>query len=160
MAWTEREVATGKEVDVTAAKAQMLDEVKKASMPIVQKESEGGVRPFDTVKFQPVKGVGTFEAEFGIKGDDVIFHIWPYGYHDADRKEGQVLPKFIPAFEATLKTSFTGTVFTPARCDFSFDGDLGAWFVRAKGYSQNQFFRQLSIEALTYLHKNLGGSEG
>lgn len=158
MSWTEREVATGKEVDVTADKARMLDEVRKSSLPIVQKESESGVRPFETVKLQPVKGIGTFEAEFGLKGDDVIFHFWPYGYHDADRNEGMALPQFPKNFMKILNDAMA-KVFNIDRVELALDADVGAWFVKAKGYAQNQFHRNLCIEAVTVLHRALGGSE-
>lgn len=159
MGWTEREVATGKETDVTTAKAQLLDEVKKSSLPIVQKEADGGVRPFETVKLQPVRATDTFEAEFGVKGEDVIFHIWPWNYHVADRKEGTVLPKFRKDFETILRASF-GKVYDSSRVQASYDGDLGSWFVLVKGYAQNQFHRNVCIEAVTLLHKALGGTEG
>lgn len=158
MAWTERDVSTGKEMDVTGDKARMLDEVKKTSLPIVQKEADGGVRPFEPMALQPVKGVLTFEGEFGVKGNDVIFHFWPWGYHDADRQEGTVIPKFRKDIKQVLKASFK-TVYEPSRCEFSYDGDLGSWFVLAKGYGQAQFFREVCIEAVTALHKNLGGKD-
>lgn len=159
MGWTEREVETGKEMDVTAAKARMLDEVRRASLPIVQKEADSGVRPFETVKLQPVRATDTFEAEFGVKGNDIIFHFWPWNYHAADRKEGAVLPKFRKEFETILRAAF-GQVYEISRVETSYDADIGAWFVLAKGYAGNQFHHKVCIEAVTILHKALGGTEG
>lgn len=141
---------------VDDAKAKLFDEVKRASLPVVQKEADGGVRPFKTVELQPVKGVNTFEAEFGVKGEDVIFHVWPWGYHDADRKEGARLPEFKKGFDQVLKAAM-GKVFGEGRIELSFDGDMGAWFVLAKGFSSNQFHRNICLDAAKALHDAMGG---
>lgn len=156
MSWTEQQTATRDIVDVDKAKARLFDEVKKESLPVVQKEADGGVRPFKTVQFQPVKGVRTFEAEFGVKGDDVIFHVWPWGYHEKDRDDGHRLPEFPKDFEQTLKKAM-GKVFGENRVSLSYDGDVGAWFVMAKGFALNQFHRNLCIEAAQALHTAMGG---
>lgn len=165
MSWTEREIATGKEVDVDVAKARLLDEVKKTSLPIVQKEADAGARPIAQVQFQPVKATNTFEAEFGVKGEDLLFHFWPYGYHDVERYNDGLdsamcksLPKFKSDFEKLLSESMYA-VFGKNRCELSFDGDVGAWFVKANGWGQSQFHRNLCIEAVTILHRAMGGTD-
>lgn len=158
MNWTEQQMKTGEVSSVDDDKARLLNEVKNASLPVVQKEASGGVRPFKEVEFQPIKGVKTFEAEFGTKGDDVIYHVWPWGYHDADRREGQRLPEFRKDFEKLLSKSMA-KVFGEGRCDISYDADIGAWFVKARGFASNQFFRNICIEAAQTLHKDMGGKD-
>lgn len=156
----EQQTETRKTSAATEAKAKEYDEAKK-SLPVVQKEADAGVRPFSTVEFQPIKGVNTFEAEFGVKGDDVIFHFWPWGYHDVERSNENVanarrLPIFEKGFEDKLKKVLAKT-FGESRCDVSFDSDMGAWFVKARGAGLNQFNRELCIEAATNLHSEMGG---
>ena len=43
--------------------------------------------------------------------------------------------------------------------DIEHDPDVGAWFVKAKGWGENQFSRELSIKACEQLHKALGGKD-
>lgn len=155
MEWTERQMKTGEQMNVDEARARLLNEVKKESLPVVQRESES-TKPFEKVEFQPIKGVGTFEAEFGVRGEDVLYHFWPWGYHDADRKDGERLPAFKKDFEKILSQAMA-KVFGQGRCDVSYDADIGAWFVRANGFSSNQFFRDLCVEAAKTLHKDMGG---
>ena len=155
MGWTEQETATRTSTMVDAEKAKLLDKVRGEVLPVVQKEADG-VRPFDTIELQPVKGPNAFEAEFGLKGDDVLFHFWPWGYHDADRK-GVQPPRFRKDFESLLK-GVMGEVFGIGRVELSFDDDMGAWFVLAKGFALNQFHRELCIKAAESLFKAMGGS--
>lgn len=165
MNWTEQQAGSRKATEVSEAKAKLFEEVKK-DLPVVQKEADGGVRPFKPVQLQPVKGVHTFEGEFGIKDEDVIFHFWPWGYHDAERN-GERPPMFAHypdarlysegAFKELLQKT-VGAVFMN-RTEISFDADIGAWFVKAIGYANSQFHRQLSIDACESLHKAMGGEE-
>lgn len=158
MEWTEQQTKTKESMQVDEARARLLSEVRQTSLPVVQKEADGGVRPFESVDFQPIKGVHTFEAEFGVKGDDVIYHVWPWGYHEADRKDGERLPVFKKDFEQVLSQSMA-KAFGQGRCDITFDGDIGAWFVKANGFGTNQFYRDVCIEAAQVLHKAMGGKD-
>ncbi len=155
MSWKEQQAETRVVQDVDPIRANVLDNVKKENLSIVQKEADDGVRPFETVHFQPIKGIDTFEAEFGVKGDDVVIHIWPYGYHDADRDSGP-LPNFNRSFESFLRR-LVSNAFGEHRVQISYDGDVGAWFVIAKGFSSNQFYRDLCIEMFKSLHILMGG---
>lgn len=158
MNWTEQQTATREKLDVDEARSRLLTEVRKESLPVVQKEASSGVRPFEKVDFQPIKGVNTFEAEFGVKGEDVIYHVWPWGYHEADRKKDERLPSFKRDFEKVL-SQVMASVFGQGRCDLSFDADIGAWFVKVNGFGTNQFFRNVCIEAALALHKAMGGKD-
>lgn len=158
MEWTEQQTKTRESMQVDTDRARLLNEVKKESLPVVQREVQSGERPFETINFQPVTGVGTFEAEFGVKGDDVIYHIWPYHYHASDRTEGRRLPMFKKDFEQVL-SKVMADIFGQGRCELSYDEDIGAWFVKANGFASNQFHRDLCLNAARKLHKVLGGNE-
>ena len=162
MNWVEQKTETRENIEVSEAKAKLLNEVRK-DLPVVQKEADGGVRPFEALKLQPILGSQTFEAEFGIKGDDVIFHFWPWGYHETERKNGdntdgplaQRLPKFLPDFEKKLSVSMI-SVFK--RAEISKDEDIGAIFVRIPGGAEFQFHRDMCVKAASELHVSLGGT--
>ena len=156
MSWTEQEHKTRTSVPVSKDRASELDKEKASSLPTIQKESEEA-KPFDPMKFQPVKSPDIYEAEFANKNSDVIFHFWPWNYHLAER-EGKTTPKFKSGFEAALRKSMA-VVFQEHRLEFQRDDDVGAWFVRAKGWGENQFSRELSIKACEALHKALGGKD-
>lgn len=153
MDWVEQKTQTRENVEVTEAKAKLLNEVKK-DLPVVQKEADGGVRPFEALKLQPILGSNTFEAEFGVKGDDVIFHFWPWGYHDAERKNERP-PHFLPDFEKKLMAAMT-EIFK--RAEVSKDEDVGAFFVRIPSGAEYQFHRDMSIKAVSAFHVSLGGT--
>lgn len=158
MNWLEKEVETNKVAEADAARTKVLDEERGTSLPVIVKEADAGVRPFAQVELQPVKSPGIYEGEFGVKGSDLIFHFWPSGYHAAERR-GAATPKFDPHFEAKLKEAFDG-IFEGRRMVYDRDLDMGAWFVKAIGWAENQFHRDLCIKACEKLHALLGGQPG
>lgn len=131
------------------------DAARKELVPVIQKEEQGGAKPIDLIEFQPVRSKGIFESEFASKGEDLIFHFWPWGYHEADRSN-RPTPTFHKYFETSLKTEFC-KVFGDHRVVMSLDSDVGAWFVKAIGWGQHEFARKNAIEACTNLHRSLGG---
>jgi len=158
MSWLEKEIETNKVGRTDAARTKVLDEERDAGLPTITKESDSGQKPFAQMQLQPVKSPGIYEAEFGVKNEDVIFHFWPSGYHVADRR-GVAAPKFKPGFEAVL-TKVMGDVFDPKRVVVENDIDVGALFVRAKGWGEAQFYRDLCIQACEKLHAAMGGEPG
>lgn len=158
MSWLEKNTETNEVAAPTAVRAQVLDEAREQGLPTITKEAEAGVKPFAQVEFQPVKSPGIYEAEFGVKGGDVIFHFWPSGYHVAERR-GVAGPRFKPNFEAELK-KVMGSVFDSNRVLIDHDPDVGAIFVRAKGWGEAQFHRDLCIKACEQLHAAMGGEPG
>lgn len=157
MSWEEMETKTGKPVAMTPTKEQALEAEKALSMPVVVKEASRGTRPFEPVHPQAVRSPGIYEGEFIVKDGDLIFHFWPHGFHEAQRR-GIATPRFGPSFDTSLK-SVMRSVFNDHRVEVSYDGDMGAWFARAKGWAENQFHFDLSVEACTKLHKALGGAD-
>lgn len=157
MSWTEQEHKSRTVVHVSQGRESELENEKKASLSAIQRESEE-TKPFDPMRFQPVKSPDIYEAEFVSKGADVIFHFWPWNYHHAER-DGKPAPKFKPGFEQALRKSMSD-VFQEHRLEVIHDLDIGAWFVKAKGWGENQFARELSIKACEALHKALGGKDG
>lgn len=140
-------------VDVTPEMEQLFREVKKKEVPLMQREAESGTKPFEPLKFQPVRSP-KYEAEFALKGDDVIFHFWPPGYHQAEAA-GQRTPNFQKGFEGLLRGCLKDTFGT--RFDLENDDDLGAFSAKAKGFGLNQFHRELAIKLCEKLHYALGG---
>lgn len=155
MHWKELDTKSRTNIPVDEAKARILDEAKK-ELPVVQREADGGVRPFETVQYQPIQGVGIFEAEFGVKKEDVIFHFWPWGYHASERAGESRRPTFRKGFDQELKKAVEGE-FRNHRAEVFEDPDVGAWFVRVIGGANFQFHRQMCINAVTSLYKALGG---
>ena len=121
--WKEINTANGKEITIDAAKEKLFNEVRK-DLPLIQKEASAGVKSFEPLKFQPVVSSGRFEAEFAAKGGDIIFHIWPHGYHEAER-QGKYLPKFPKDFSDLLVKTM-GSSFDPMRVEIHEDRDIGA----------------------------------
>ena len=155
--WRERDLETGVEGEASLPRAKELTEAREAALPAIQREAERGKKPFTALAFQPVKSPGLYEGEFGKKEMDVIFHFWPYGYHEADRKS-LAAPRFPTNFEKHL-TDTMGASFGPHRILVRNDLDMGAFYVRAYGWSEQQFWFDLSVKACQALHKALGGSD-
>jgi hypothetical protein len=154
MTWKEIHTQTRQEMDVSREKARSLEEEKKG-LPKLQQEADQGVKSIEPMRFQPVNGTDHFESEFGIKGDDIIFHFWPWKYHENERNNRPV-PRFPKKFPSTLVATM-GRVFDPMRIEIFEDRDVGAWFVKAVGYGSTTFHRDLSLKAITELYKALGG---
>lgn len=153
MPWTEKDPKSSNGTHSPSdERAQLLSKTKEEFLPIAVKEASAGDKGIDQVDFQPVKSPGTYEAEFAVKGDDVIFHFWPWGYHDAERR-GETTPRFKRGFQDSLMKAMS-QAFDPKRVEISEDKDMGAIFVKASGFGSNQFFRKLSIEACELLHKS------
>ena len=158
MSWLEKEVETNKVGRPDEARTKVLDAERDTGLPVMTKEADSGVKPFEQVQLQPVKSPGIYEAEFGVKNQDVIFHFWPSGYHAADRR-GVAAPQFKKGFEVALK-KVMGEVFDPKRVVIEHDQDVGALFVRAKQWGEAQFHRDLCIKACEKLHAEMGGEPG
>lgn len=156
MSWIERDIKTNKDAVANSERAQVLDKERATSLPTIVKEASE-IRPFEPVRPQPVISPGIFEGEFLIKKNDIVFHFWPYGYHEADRKS-LAAPKFHKKFPAVLASVMRDT-FGESRVSLSEDADVGAWFVRAMGWGDNVFARELCVKACGRLHKDLGGSD-
>jgi hypothetical protein len=157
MSWLAKN-ASNMPLEMTAQKEQEYDKAKAEGLPVVEKEAEGGVKPFDSVKFQPVRSPGIFEAEFGVKGKDLIFHFWPDGYHKSDRNE-HTTPAFKRDFLQHL-TKVMGDVFNKERILIEEDRDMGAFFIKAHGWGESDSFRELSIKACEKFHSAMGGEPG
>lgn len=140
------------------AKAQELDKVRDELLPDLLHEADSGVKPIEPVRFQPVKSPGLYEAEFAMKDGALIFHVWPWGYHEAQRLE-QREPTFKADFEQTLRAALA-TNFRPTQSEFSFDGDMGAWFVKVVGYAESQYWFEHAVQCLETLHAAMGGIPG
>lgn len=158
MSWLEKNIETNAVSQTDAARTKVLDEARAETLPTVLKEADSGQKPFKPIELQPVKSPGIYDAEFGVKGTDVIFHFWPSGYHAAERR-GAASPQFKPGFEATLK-KVMGDVFDARRVVIESDPDVGALFVRAHGWGEAQFHRDLCIKACEQLHAAMGGEPG
>lgn len=155
MSWLEQENETRKQHEVSKDRAVVLDQARDETLPVIQKEAAQGEVPFDPLKFQPVRSPGNYEAEFAKRGEDVIFHFWPYGYHEADRR-GIATPKFKPEFLLNLRVVMI-SAYGAQRVEVSEDRDMGAWFVKAHGWGAQQFWFDLACEACRKLHHSLGG---
>ena len=155
MSWLEK---AGSSVGgVTTEREAELEKAKAENLPLIQKEAEG-LRPFDPVEFQPVRSPGIYEAEFGMKEEDIIFHFWPAGYHEAQR-ERKPEPRFMAGFSVALTVTM-GELFEDSRLEIQSDKDMGAIFVKARGWGKNQFARELAIKACEGVHSRMGGQPG
>jgi hypothetical protein len=156
MTWTAFHTATRTNLDLNEDKEAQYDADKKESLPILEKEAKQGMKGFKPIKFQPVHSIGIFEAEFGVKNQDLIFHFWPDGYHQAERDK-RVTPRF-PKNIGSILLENMSKVFDPMRIEVYEDRDVGAWFVKANGFGDSTFHRELAIKAVTAVHKAMGGS--
>lgn len=152
--WTEKDQEQGIQ-NPSNARTQELNQIREESLPVAQREADAGIRPFEPIDFQPVKSPSNYEAEFAVKGEDVIFHFWPWAFHDAQSK-GHTPPYFRKDFREHLTVSMSKT-FGPNRLQIEEDKDMGAFFVKAVGFGLNSFFRNLCIEACEDLHTRLEG---
>lgn len=155
MSWKEIETKTGKTVSLNGDKLQKLEDEKRVSAPVLQKEAENN-KPFQPVHFQEIRGTGIFEAEFGVKGRDLIFHFWPDGYHHGERS-GTTHPDFKKGFKANLQKALEDE-FGKGRTSVESDPDMGAMFAKAFGVSDDLFLRKRAIQVCTELYKSLGGT--
>jgi hypothetical protein len=157
MNWVEQNQETGRSSNATLDKVKEYEAEKKATLPTVQKEAAKGELPFETIKFVPVRSPGIYEGEFGPKNGDLVFHIWPYGYRQAER-EGKVKPRFKQPDIEQVIDRVMAEMFTATRVRYS---DLreqnGSFYIQAVGWASSQFARDLAVKACEKLHKALGG---
>lgn len=153
MPWTEKDAQSANGVHgAEGDRVNILNQTREEYLPLAEKEAASGAKAVEPIKFQPVMSPGNYEAEFAVKGEDVIFHFWPHGYHDAE-KNGTVLPRFKRGFQNFL-VSAMAKAFDPRRLQIEEDKDMGAIFVKAIGFAHNEFYRKLAIEACELLHKS------
>jgi hypothetical protein len=153
--WSEQDTKSGTAIHVTPEKERLFNEVKAGTLPVIQREADGGVKPIKPVEYQPVRSPGRFEAEFGIKNDDIIFHVWPWAYHLAE-KEGQTTPPFLAGTKDALNKAM-GEIFY-GKFELTEDFDVGAYTVVVTGWGAKQFARDLAITAVKRLHELMGGT--
>ena len=156
MNWTEKDVQTDRVEVADTARSKLLDMVRKEALPTIQREASNGAPEFNPLEFQPVRSPGIYDGEFGSKGDDLIFHFWPYGYNQAASAK-QRTPNFKPGFQKMLKFVM-GETFGDKRVEIQEDKDVGALFVKALNWGQHQFRRELAIKACEALHGRMGGT--
>ena len=145
----------GEFVPVDEDKARVYDSERERSLPVLQKEP--GQHDLEPLRPQPVISPGIYEAEFMSKGSDIVFHFWPYGYHEADDHD-KVPPRFGKNFQPTLTKIMNEGLF-PCKVYVSEDKDMGSWFVRAFGLAERPFHRELCVKACEDLHTALGGTK-
>lgn len=155
MAWVEQELKDRKRLAVSPERAALLNETKKEVHPIIVQEAARGDKPFEPLKFQPVKSPGLFEAEFAKKESDLIFHFWPWGLHDADRN-GTPRPPFSVQFRNYMPLALY-EIFDKKFVEIIEDRDMGSFYVKVKGFGGKQFWFDLCVKAVTGLHHRLGG---
>jgi len=155
MKWEEVEGKTGVRRQVDRPE---YDEAVREHSPVLGSEEKKGPKKFEPVQMQPVISYGLFEGEFAAKGTDLIFHFWPYKYRE-DLAAGRRTRKFEDRFEPHLKTAMT-SVFGQNRVEVLEDPEMGSYFVRAFGFGDHDFWKNLAIDACKSLHSRLGGSEG
>jgi flavodoxin len=154
MNWVKRQNDTVETVSGDSAKA--YEQTKAEYLPVAEKESNSGAKAFEQIQFQSVLSPGIYEAEFGTKGKDLLFHFWPWGYHEAERAR-RALPRFLVVFEEAFRGAME-SVFGAHRVEVAHDPDIGAWFCKAIGWGEHQFSRDLAIKACEDLHQRLGGT--
>lgn len=120
-------------------------------------ESESKSKNFDPILFQPVRGPGVYEGEFGAKENDIIFHFWPDKYHFLDA-QGKQPPVFNKKFKPTLEAVFT-EVFGNGKFEIAQDDDMGAFFVKVFHGTVNTFHKKLSIDACEKIYTALTKSK-
>lgn len=155
MSWVEQETQERKQLQVTPEREKQLDEVKNEVHPAIVREAAQGDKPFEPIRFQPVKSPGLFEAEFAKKESDLVFHFWPWGLHAADRGD-QPRPPFTKDFRPQL-TCALHDVFDSNKVTIKEDRDMAAIFVKVEGYGMKQFWFDLAHKVVTNLHLRLGG---
>lgn len=134
---------------VGSVPSQELDSTRDELLPLADREARSGDKPFEPIDFQPVKSPGHFEAEFALKGNDVIFHFWPWGFHEAQER-GAIPPRFLSLLPEYLAESLSKEYGSKAQ--LSADEDMGALFVRVPEAGINQFWREIAIKVCEHLH--------
>lgn len=155
--WEEKETKSRLAIETNAAKIKMWEELRGSSLPQLQKDE--GQKPVVPLRFQPVKSPGIYEAEFTMRGPDIVFHFWPYGYH-AEERAGVTgrMPRFKAGFLGAVKNEF-GIVFGTHRLTVTEDPDVGAITLIATGWGENAYARELSIKACEGIHHAMGGDD-
>lgn len=155
--WLEKDQQTKVIQGADLKRTKELNAERDVSLPVISKETQKGAPPFDPMKFSPVIGTDIYEAEFAVKGSDVIFHFWPYNYHSAD-SAGKATPSFLKGFQVQLKKSFE-SVFGKNRIEIKDDRDMGALYVRAIGWADNQMWKEQAVRAFKNFFNDMGGIE-
>jgi hypothetical protein len=156
MAWLEQMKDAPQAVRPPPAREQELEKARDESLPVVNRQVGKGQLPVQPVRLQPVRSPGIYEGEFGVKDGDVLFHFWPYGYHEAERQR-LAAPHFPARFEGSL-LEVMNQEFGKNRVEILKDDDVGAYCVIARNWASQQMHFELSVRACEKLHKALGGA--
>lgn len=153
MTWKEKVPGERESHESTPEMTALYNMEKEKGLPVIS--SEPGKKEFEPVSPQPVQSPGIYEAEFMTMGKDVIFHFWPWGYHDAESLN-KVPPRFLKTFPDALKRAVASSL-PSIKHEVTEDRDMGAWFVKAYGLADNLFSRDLAIKVCQTVHENMGG---
>jgi hypothetical protein len=158
MSWSQKTKSNTVE-SVASTIAKEYDTVRDMSLPIFQKEADQhAAHALQPVDFQPVRSPGIYEAEFGVKYDDLIFHFWPWHYHQ-ETNAGRTAPRFKKGFEEAV-AAVMSKEFGANRFEIKLDEDVGAIFVKCFGFGVTQFHREMAIKACENIHLAMGGVQG
>jgi len=132
----------------------LLDELDRDSKVVTDEEEfSTTAKIIEPIQFQPVKAPGHYEAETAVRGQDVIFHIWPWGYHQAVAEEARP-PSFRPKFQDWISTAFLSE-YPDANIFIDYDADMGSFFVKIHGVGVSQFWMKRAIQCLENLYNLL-----
>jgi hypothetical protein len=154
MDWQKRVTGEKQDVLVDSESAAAYEQAKAEKLPVIEREATG-VRPFEQLKFQPVTAHGFFDAEFAEKGEDIVFHFWPYGFHKAQRS-GSKSPAFPKDFQEKLRKAMRKS-FADNRVVVDEDKDMGSFFVKAVGYTKALSPFKLATDVCKELYVLMGG---
>lgn len=157
--WTKK---SGDEYEtVDGERAGDYDKSKAEFLPVHERHGQTGqvIAPLEP---QPVFSPGIYEADFVVKGDDLLFHIQPEGWAKAierahELKKNPVFPSFKPGFNEAVHLAMKGQ-FDQNRVEIILDEEIHSYFARATGYSKNQFHREMAIKMFEDLHLRMGGA--
>lgn len=147
--------------DISGSKKVEYDKESSEGIPKIMKEWETvdkglGGKPIDPIHFQEVLGPKIFEGEYGVRGEDIIFHLWPYGYHQA-MDDNKFPPKFHKNFKGQLVVS-VAKVFPTNKVELeNHIQRMGSLYVCIYGGASGMFHDQKCIEFCEDLYKELGG---
>jgi hypothetical protein len=147
--------------EISGSKKIEYDNARETGIPRLEREWESvdtkvGGKPIDPIHFQEVIGPKIFEGEYGVKGEDIIFHLWPYGYQQS-MDDNKFPPKFHKNFKDQLGKSLTKVFTTNTVDQENHQSTMGSIYVCIRGGASGMFYKQKCIDFCEDLFLNLGG---
>ena len=137
-----------------------VEDLEEAKGRVAQEGDMEGIHKA-VVSFTPVTRYTTFQAEYAVKGADLVFHFFLTPEMDGMPKDGPVAVYWMRSFpdilDGTAQDFFRATA---PRLQAKYTEEMASWWLRAQGFGENLDPEGLAESFLDQLDRDLDQSAG